>query len=366
MTKIKIPYVNLKKQWISNRSNYLRIIDKELSGGNFISSKTIDVLERKLSIYCKSKFCVTLNSGTDAILLALHLLGVTKGDEVITAPNSFIATASAIHHLGAKPVYVDVDDSFNIDPHKIEKKISKKTKAILPVHLCGRLSNMKIIKNIANKYNLKIVEDAAQSVGSMLDGKLAGYYGDIATFSLHPLKNLNAFGDGGFLITNSEHIYEKCKLLRNHGLENRNNAKYFGYNSRLDSVQAAIVHFHLSQLNHVISKRRKNAMIYFNEIKRHDIILPVEKNKEYHTYHTFMIRSKFRNKLKEYLFKKGVETNIHYPILIPNQTASKNFKIKKTKINNAENLSNEILTLPINQYLTDSEIKAISNLINKF
>ena len=259
---MKISYVDLS---IKNKKNFISIFKKILASGEFVGGSEINKFENKIKKVCNTKYAVALNSGTDALTFALHCLGVKRGDEVITTPNSFIATAAAIVHLGARPVFVDVLPDQNIDPNLIEKVITKKTKIIMPVHLTGRVSKMTEIKSIAKKYNLKIIEDAAQSVSAKIDGKVAGSIGDVGCFSAHPLKNLNAMGDGGYLTTNNKKIYMMVKKLSNHGIENRNIIRNFGYVSRMDNLQAAILNYRLKNLNTVISKRRLNAKIYYNK-----------------------------------------------------------------------------------------------------
>ena len=240
-----IKRVDLTKQWKKEKRYLLPLIENVLSSGEYVNSKLIPLLEKKIAKFCGTKYTVCTNSGTDALTLGLYVLGIKRGDEVITVPNSFIASAASIAHLGAKPVFVDVNDEQLIDPTKIEKSITKKTKAIMVVHLSGRVADMKPIKKIAKKYKLFIIEDAAQSVGSKYFGKMTGSLGDIGCFSAHPLKNLNACGDSGFITTNNFLHYKKLKSLINHGLENRNMSAQYGYVSRLDSIQAVILNYRL-------------------------------------------------------------------------------------------------------------------------
>ena len=227
---MKIPYVNIVKQYTSEKKQLLKIIDKALYSGSWVGGLEIENFEKKISKICKTKYCVSLNSGTDALVLALHLLGVKRGDEVITPPNSFIASTAVITHLGAKPVFVDVKSDQSIDENKIEEKITKKTKAIMPVHLTGRMCSMDKIIKISKKYKIPVIEDCAQSIMSKYKGKMSGAWGDVGCFSAHPLKNLNAIGDAGYLTTNNEYIYKKIKSLRTHGMdESRDNVKNFDY-----------------------------------------------------------------------------------------------------------------------------------------
>ena len=323
-------------------------------------------LKKKISKLCGTKYAVALNSGTDALTLALYLLGVKKGDEVITPPNSFIASTAVIVHLGAKPVFVDVLNDQNIDPNKIQSAITKKTKVIMPVHLSGRMSQMDKIMSIAKRNNIAVVEDAAQSVGSKYKNKMSGSYGDFGCFSAHPLKNLNALGDSGYLTTDNFNYYKKIKSLSNHGMENRNIIKNFGHVSRMDNLQAAFLNYRLKNLKKVISRRRKNALIYINELDRRFVFFNEETKDEFNTYHTFVVQVKFRNKLKQYLLDNGISTSIHYPVPIHLQPASKFLGYKKGDFKITEAQSNKILTLPINENLSEDQVKYICRCINRF
>jgi dTDP-4-amino-4,6-dideoxygalactose transaminase len=364
---MKIPYVNIAKQYSTERKDLLSKIDRTLSSGNWIGGDEIQKFEKKISKLCKTKYCVALNSGTDALTLGLHLLGVRRGDEVITPPNSFIASTAVILHLGAKPIFVDVKDDQNINEKEIEKKITKKTKAIMPVHLTGRMCSMDKIMNISKKYRIPVIEDGAQSILSKYKGKMSGSWGDIGCFSTHPLKNLNASGDGGFLTTNNKRIYDSIRNLRSHGMEeNRNNVKSFGYVSRMDAIQATILNFRINNLRSIIKKRRDNVNIYLKNLNLNNIFFPKEKKSEFNTYHTFVIQVDRRDELKKFLEKKGVGSAIHYPIPIHLQDCSKNLGYEKKSFPITENQSKRIISLPINQYLKEKEIIYISNLINKF
>ena len=364
---MKIPYVNLKKQYLSERNELLKIIDKTLKKGTWVGGDEIAKFEKNITKLCKTKYCVSLNSGTDALTMALHLVGVKRGDEVITPPNSFIASTAVIVHLGAKPIFVDVKDDQNIDENKIEEKITKKTKAIMPVHLTGRMCNMDRIKKISLKYKIPIIEDCAQSILSKYKNKYAGSWGHIGCFSTHPLKNLNAMGDGGFITTNSSYYYNKIKNLRSHGMEStRNNVDDFGYVSRLDNLQAAILNFRLKNIYQIIEKRRINYEIYKKNLNSNHIYFPNERREEYNTYHTFVIQVEKRDKLKNFLKKKGIDTAIHYPIPIHLQKAGKYLDYTKGSFPIAERQSKKILSLPINQFLSRLDIINICKIINKF
>ncbi len=363
---MKIPYVDLKAQWKEEKKKLLPLIEKILSKAEHVGGTEIDKFEKKISNLCNVKHTVALNSGTDALTLGLHLLGVKPGDEVITPPNSFIASAASIVHLGAKPVFVDVKDDQLIDPGKIESAITKKTKAIMPVHLTGKMCEMKKITQISKKYNIPVIEDAAQSIGSRYMNRSAGSIGKIGCFSAHPLKNLNAFGDSGYLTTNDTKIASLAKILSNHGMVNRNIVKKFGYVSRMDNLQAGILNFHLTKLDKIIKSRRKNAQIYRNELKSDNVFIPRPDLNTFDTYHTFVVQVEQREKLIKYLQKNGVQTSIHYPNPIHLQPAAKYLGYKKGSFPVTESQSKKILTLPVNQFLKEKHLLYIIKCINKF
>ena len=328
---MKINFVNLTEQYQLEKKKILKVIDSVLKSGNYVGGPEILKFEKQIAKICNVKYAVALNSGTDALTLALYLVGVRRGDEVITVPNSFIASTSVIVHLGAKPIFVDVKDDQNIDEELIEEKITKKTKAILPVHLTGRMCSMDKILSISKKYKIPIIEDCAQAIMSKYLNKVSGSWGDIGCFSSHPLKNLNSVGDGGYLVTNNKKFYLKAKNLINHGIENRDKVINFGYVSRMDNLQAAILNFRLKNLKKIILQRRKNYDLYFKYLNEDKVFFPKENKKQFNSYHTFVIQTDNRDKLKEYLKRKGISTNIHYPIPIHQQPAYKNIFLKKKK-----------------------------------
>ncbi len=362
---MKIPYVSLSYKKKS-KNNLVKIFKKILDKGQFVGGEEILLFEKNIAKLCKTKFAVALNSGTDALTLALHLSGVRKNDEVITPPNSFIASTSVIVHLGARPVFVDVLEDQNIDPEKIEKAITKRTRAIMPVHLSGRMACMDKIMEIAKKNKISVIEDSAQSIGSMFKNRMSGSFGDFGCFSAHPLKNLNALGDSGFITTNNQKFYKKIKSLSNHGMENRNVIKNFGYVSRMDNLQAAILNHRLKNLDNVIKIRRRNASIYFKELDKNFVFFNKEKEKEFNTYHTFVIQVGSRDKLRKFLLSKGIETSIHYPVPIHLQPAAKFLGYKKGDFPITELQSKKILTLPVHQDLKKTDILRICKEINLF
>ena len=366
MTSVSVPYVNLVAQWEDEKHDLLPIIASVMSSGQYVGGEAVERFEQKAAELCGTRFCVTLNSGTDALVFGLLALGVRSGDEVITPPNSFIASTAAIVHLKAKPVFVDVLPDQNIDPSMIERAITAKTKAIMPVHLTGRIASMNAILEIAKHHQIPVIEDAAQSVGSLYSGRPSGSLGGIGCFSTHPLKNLNACGDGGFLTTDDEDIAKQVNLSRNHGLADRNTVERFGNVSRMDTLQASILEYRLSRLSQVIEKRRKHADIYRELLNSGPIHIAEEREEEFNTYHTFVIQCDKRNELKRYLMKQGIETSIHYPVPIHLQPAASHLGYRKGDFPVTETQSERILTLPIHQYLQESTIINISNCINTF
>ncbi len=362
---MKLDYVNLSAQWEDEKNNLRNIFDEVMSTGQYVGGKYVELFEKKVCEYTGAKYCIALNSGTDSLVTSLVASGVKKGDEVITPPNSFIASTSSIIHIGAKPVFADVLDDQSIDPEEIRKKITKKTKAIMPVHLTGKVSQMKQIMSIADEFDIPVIEDSAQSIGSTHMGVQSGRFGFIGCFSAHPLKNLNACGDAGFTITDNEDVYNSVRLMRNHGLENREKVTRFGYVSRMDNLQAAILSYRIDKLKDVIRVRQKNAEIYFKNLKNTNATLPKGTTNESLTYHTFVIQIENRDEVKKKLFEAGIETNIHYPVPIHLQPASSSLGYRLGDFPKTEEQSKKILTLPIHQYLKKDEIEYVCEQIKK-
>ena len=361
-----IPYVNLAAQWQNEKQDLLPIIEKVMSSGQYVGGLEVELFENEAADLCGTKYCVALNSGTDALVLGMLALGIQAGDEVITPPNSFIASTAAIVNLKAKPVFVDVLPDQNIDPTQIETAITSKTKAIMPVHLTGRVANMTDILAIADKHSIPVIEDAAQSIGSRYSGQPSGSFGEIGCFSAHPLKNLNACGDAGFLTTNNADIAQQVRMFRNHGLVDRNTVENFGGVSRMDALQAAILSYRLSRLAKIIESRRKNADLYRSSLDLNQVYIPEECKEEFNTYHTFVIQCEKRDELQEYLMENGIETSIHYPIPIHLQPSTFFLGFSKGDFPVTEQQSERILTLPIHQYLREDTIIDISKCINDF
>jgi len=358
-----IKYIDLGISETEYEQNISPLLKDIFLSGQFLSEIKVKEFEDSFAKYCGSKYAVALNSGTDALIFALKSLNIKDGDEVITVSNSFIATANAIVEVGATPIFVDINDDLLMNTSIIEKVITDKTKAIIPVHLMGHVCDMDKILEIAKKHNLEVIEDAAQSVGSKYKNKNTGTFGKIGCFSLHPLKNLSGITDGGIVITDDLDIANYIRQIRNHGLIDRDTQNIIGRVSRLNSLAAVILNYRLKKLNSIIETRRESAKIYDNLLKDIKGIQIIEvSNDIYHTYHTYIIKARHRDALSSYLLENGVETRIHYPILIHKQ---KPFNKQKVFLKNTEKLSFEILTLPIAN-VTAEDIEYIVKTIFNF
>jgi len=361
----EIPYVRLGIQWQEERDELLKKIDVLLSSGQYILGSEVDALEEDLSAFHGGGEVVTLNSGTDALVFALAALGVGRGDEVITPPNSFVASTAAIVHLGARPIFVDVLDDQNIDPEKAADAVTPKTKAIMPVHLTGRMAQMNEILEVSSATGVPIVEDAAQAIGSKFDGKYAGTLGAIGCFSLHPLKNLNAIGDGGFLLTTDPDVAANIRRARNHGLVDRVTVERFGYVSRLDALKALVVRHRLRCLTQVIEKRRNNAHQYMSLLDKSKVFFPSQDPDRFDSFHTFVVQLTNRDHVQQKLAESAIGTSIHYPVPIHLQPASSALGYSLGDFPVAERQAGRILSLPINQFMTESEISRVCEVVNR-
>ena len=365
MNTIQVPYTNFPQQYESERADLLQAVERVLQKGDFILGEAVQEFERRFADLCEVPFSIGVGSGTDALIIALQVLDIGTGDEVITVPNSWISTASCIALVGAKPVFVDVNSDLNIDPDQIEDAISPKTKAIIPVHLTGRPAKMDRIQEIAARHNLYVIEDAAQAVRAKYRGNKTGSLGDIGCFSLHPLKNLNACGDGGVITCKDEKLAERIRLMRNHGLEDRDHSSFWGFCSRLDSLQAAILCFRLKGL-HEIERRRRETAAYYNDHLREFVSVPDSSEDEYHVYHTYVIQTDQRDALAAYLKEKGISVKVHYSIPIHLQQAAKYLGYNQGAFPVTERLCKQILTLPIHQYLSEEQKDYVVQSITEF
>lgn len=362
---MKVPYIDLGAQHVAIKDELLKEIEKVLISGQFILGPYVEQFEQRFSNLSGARYNVGVASGTDALILALKALDIGPGDEVITTPNSFLASASAIALAGARPVFSDVADDFNLDPQKIESAINRKTKAIIAVHLTGRPAPMNEINEIARRHGLWVIEDAAQAVGAEYYDRKVGSLGLVGCFSLHPLKNLSAAGDGGVLSTNDEALYRKFLVLRNHGLKNRDECVSWSLNSRLDAIQAAILNVKMNHLGEWIKRRRYFAECYRNHIS--DLVkVPVDKSYEKAVYHTFIIQTEQRDALKDFLQKHEIDTKIHYPVPIHLQEAAVSLDYKKGDFPVAEKQTSQILSLPVYPELSDNQLMYVIQSIKAF
>tara|TARA_B100001059_G_C17808255_1_gene570536 strand:+ start:246 stop:1334 length:1089 start_codon:yes stop_codon:yes gene_type:complete len=346
-----------------------KVIDKKiiniLSSGNYILGENVALFEDKVKKYLNTKYTLSCNSGTDALVLSLRSLGIQSGDEVITTPFSYFATAESISLVGAKPVFADINPhTFNINPKNIIKLINKKTKAILSVNLFGQACELDNINQIAKEYNIKHIEDCAQSFGATYNKKQSGTYGDMGCYSFFPTKNLGCFGDGGLIVVKSKKNYEILKKLRTHGGTKRNQHDLIGYNSRLDEIQAAILNIKLNFLESFIEKRIKIAEIYYKTIDNDKLRLPFCYKKSDHTFNQFTIRVKNRRKLELYLKKNGIPYGIYYSMPIYKYNAYKNDNYKALPM--AEKVSKECISIPIYPELPVEYAKKISRVLNNY
>ena len=363
---MKVRYSYLKQQF-SNCEDLWKKLKKLLKNGEFILGENLKKFENNLAKYLGAKYAVGVNSGTDAIKLALKTIGVGTGDEVITAANTFVATVGAITEIGAKPVFVDCDNTFCMNVKLLEKKITKKTKAIVPVHFTGYMTNMPKLMTIAKKYKIPVVEDACQSILGSINKKNAGTWGRFGAFSLHPLKNINVWSDGGIITTNNYNDFKKLRLLRNHGLEDRDTVKISGYNSRLDTFQAVVGNWLLPKAKNIAQKRIKNAKYYDKELSKiSEITIPPRPKNYKIVYHLYIVFAKNRDKLLKHCLKKGIEAKVHYPIPMYLQNSLKNLKHKRGDFPVTDLHTKKIITFPCDQHLSNKEMKYVINTVKKF
>lgn len=363
----KIPFVDLLVQYKTIEKEIDNAIKQTINSTQFILGNEVSLFEKEFARYCEVKYAVGVGNGLSALELGMRALGIGKGDEVITPANSFIASSSAIAFTGAIPVLVDCDkDSYNIDVAQIEKMITKRTKAIMPVHLYGQPADMKAILAIAKKYKLFVIEDACQAHGAYYNGKRVGSLGDIAAFSFYPGKNLGAYGDAGILVTNKKKIAETVSMMRNYGQKKKYEHVFLAWNSRIDTIQAAILRVKLKYLDKWNQERRNKALLYTKLLKNASVITPKLTKGVDHVFHLYVIRTKKRDGLAKYLEENGVSVGLHYPIPIHLQKAFKYLNHKKGDFPVTEQLAKEGLSLPIYPELKTEDIKFICKTINNF
>jgi dTDP-4-amino-4,6-dideoxygalactose transaminase len=356
-----IPFIDFRRENEEIGEEMLQVIQRVLKSGWFILGEETEKFEDEFSKYIGARFGIGVNSGSDALYLAVKSLGISTGDEVITVSHTMISTVDAITRNGAKPIFVDIDpETYLMDVSKVEAEISDKTRAILPAHLYGQSVDMGPLMEIAEKYGLYVIEDACQAHGAKYRNAKVGSIGDIGCFSFYPTKNLGAYGDGGMLVTSNKELADKLIKMRNYGQSVKYYHDFVGVNSRLDEIQAAILRSKLRHLDEWNEKRRKTAKLYTDLLKNTEVTTPIEKEYAKHVYHLYVIKHKRRDKLQEYLLNHGVETLIHYPIPVHTQKAyDRSEKLPITEI-----ICDEILSLPIYPWLKEDEVKTISEQIH--
>jgi len=365
---MNIPFLDLKSQYKQIEQEVLPMVTEAMTNAAFIGGPQVTGFETEFAEFCDSKYCIGVNSGTDALRFALMAVGVGPGHEVITVPNTFIATTEAISQVGAVPVFVDIDpDTSNIDPSQIEERIIENTKAILPVHLYGQPVDMDPIMELAQKHDIVVIEDACQAHGALYKDRKAGSMGVAGCFSFYPGKNLGAYGEGGAVVTQDKEIAEKIRMIRDHGQEQ----KYFhameGYNGRLDAIQAGVLRIKLKRLHNWNESRRKNAG-YYNELLSEidGVTITVEADFAKSVYHLYVILVDDRDGLQKYLTDKGIGTGLHYPVPLHLQKAYSHMGYKEGTFPVTENAAKRLLSLPMFPELTREQIEYVSHSIGEY
>jgi len=362
---MRVPFVNLGAQFESLKAELMDTFARVGSSGQYIMGPEVERFEAGLAELTDTKYVVAVGNGTDALELVLTAWGIGPGDEVITAPNSFIASAGAIKSVGAKIVFADVGDDFNIDPEEVNKKVTANTKAIIPVHLTGNPADMSAIMDIAERHQIKVLEDAAQAIGAKQNGRAVGCLGDAAAFSLHPLKNFHLCGDAGFVSTNDATLCEQVSILRNHGLVNRDESIRWGRNSRLDSLQAAIGNVKLPHIDGWTTRFRQIAHHYISRLSN-VVRCPQVSERNFAVYHNFVIQVEDRERLMAFLADRGIDSKIHYPIPLHLMRSAQKFGYCEGDFPVTEKQRNKILSLPIYPELSDCQVDYVCDAIHAF
>ena len=366
---MKISYYKIGNEFKRIQKDYFKKIKPSFLKGDFVNSKSNKKFEKNICKLLKVKYACGVGNGSDALEIAMIALGIKKNDEVITASNSWVSSLTSIINIGARPVLVDVNDQYNIDCSMAEKAITKKTKAIMPVHLNGLPADMSEVMRLAKKYNLKVIEDSAQAILSKYENKFVGTIGNVGCFSMHPTKNLGVAGDGGFIVTKDKKIFNKIKLISNHGQNFKGQSIMPGRNSRLDAIQAELINLKIKFLNNDTKRIIKIAKKYSLELKDFVEVPYIRKKINHtHTYHRYVIMLKNkseRTKLKQFLKINGIETKIHYPVPLHKYKCFSYYSFKK-RLKKSESQSDKILSLPCNQFMTDKETDYIIRTIKKF
>lgn len=364
---MKVELLDLKVQYSNIQEEIDKAIKEVLESTHFIMGPNVKELEKEIAEFTGVKHAIAVANGTDALMISLKALGVGPGDEVITTPFTFFASAETTSVLGATPVFADIDkNTLCIDPEKIEEKITEKTKAIIPVHIFGQMCQMDKIMEIANKYNIPVIEDACQAIGSEYKGKKAGSIGKAGTYSFFPTKNLGCYGDGGMIVTNDDELAEKMRLLRVHGSKKKYHHEVIGYNSRLDEIQAAVLRVKLKYLKQWNKLRYEKAHIYSELLKDTDIILPYEDKDCTHIYHQYVIRAKNRDEFVEFLKENGVSTAVYYPVPVQMLQVYKYLGYKEGDLPVAEETCKLTFALPMYPEIKREQQEYVVSCMKKF
>lgn len=365
-TKMEVQCNRLDKGFGLYKEEFEKKALQVLESGWYILGEELECFENEFAGYLGAGYCAGVASGLDALKIAVHLLGIGSGDEVIVQGNTYIATVMGITENGATPVFVEPDGYYNIDAKKIEEKITGHTKAIMVVHLYGQAADMEAIMGLAEKYHLKVIEDCAQAHGAEYFGKKVGTFGDIACFSFYPTKNLGAFGDGGAIVTNDKDICEKARIYRNYGSDKKYHNQMVGVNSRLDELQAGLLRVKLKYLDRLNLERKKTAAKYLQNICNENIILPKEKEGCDSVWHQFVIRTGNRSRLAGYLEGEGIHSMVHYPVPPHLSEAYQYLGIRKGRLPVTESYAEEVLSLPIYNGMAQEEIDYVIKSINAY
>lgn len=364
---MNIPFVSFEPMHNELEDEMMKKFKEVYNRNWFIQGEEVAKFEKEFADYCETEYCIGCGNGLDALYLILRAYGIGSGDEVIIPSNTYIATALAVTYAGAKPVFVEADlKTYNIDPKLIEEHITDKTKAIMAVHLYGQPADMDLINDIAQKYDLKVIEDAAQAHGALYKGRKVGGLGNAAGFSFYPGKNLGALGDAGAIVTSDKKLAEKIRAIANYGSDKKYHHIYKGTNSRLDEVQAAFLRIKLKNLNKWNEDRKKIAQRYIEGITNKNIVKPTESEYAKHVWHLFVLRSANRDAFQEYLDENKIGTTIHYPIPMHMQEAYKDLEIPEGTLPIAEKISSEVISIPMWYGMKDEEIQYVIDKINKW
>lgn len=364
---MKVPLIDLNSQYLTMKKEILNSIEKVLDSSVYISGQQVKQFEQEIASFTNSKFAISTANGTDSLVIALQALGIKEGDEVITSPYTFFASAEAIARLGAIPVFADINPrTYNLSPSKVEEKITSKTKAIIPVHIFGQPADMDEFMRLGKQYNLFIIEDACQALGASYKGRKVGSIGDVGCVSFFPTKNLGGYGDGGIVLTNDKYLAEKIRLLSMHGSSRKYYHELVGYNSRLDEIQAAILRIKLKRLDHWNQLRCEKANFYLYTLKNLNVVLPFANDWVDHVYHLFIIQSKRREELANYLQNLGIGTGHYYPCPLHLQKAFKYLGYSKGDLPVAENLCETALALPLYPELKNEQQQYVVSSIIDF